>query len=146
MNELDIQMNYFFIATTLILLCGCNSAPERAEPNSIAEEEAEIQQLESLVFCGNALKVMEASDLIHIPLKKAWDTVLGEENREFCSLTVGLDGLGNIVTFSAVDCKNTEALKEVIKLVPPIEVPTDKCIFHRIQEIEYAINETENES
>lgn len=129
-----------------VMLSGCNPTQTKQSPAIIVADGTEVQQFEQVMFCGDTEAFVKASNLVHEPLKNAWDNFLGEENREFCSIKISLNEAGDIVDYSLIECENPDIIPEVIRHASPVPAPESKCLFDRIQDIKYTINGDEENS
>lgn len=133
-------MNKLFFTLFITSLTACNSYQTTGSSTANASNTADLQQYQDVLFCGSVDAFAKASTNIYEPLKSAWDKVLGEDNEDYCKISVSFDKAGVITNYNVIQCENPEAIPAVIKLASPVQVSENSCIFQRVQRVKYTIN------
>lgn len=133
-------MKYFIVILLMVVLSGCNTTTPTKKNNVIIADGTEAKQFEDMVFCGDAKKFTTVVGGVGTHLTKAWDSVLGEDNKQECTIRIKADSKGLIYSHSVVTCENEAALPSVLEAASPVLVPDGECFQDGMNRIKYALN------
>jgi hypothetical protein len=132
------QMLMVTLACTAAL-SACASNAKRPQPVIIADG-TEVQQFANIAMCGDIEKFVSALAPVGKHLGRKWDEVLGEDNREECSIRLSVDESGHIRSRELVRCENSAALDRVLAAADPVPVPADPCLLDRLNGVTISLN------